>query len=160
MILIGGIPAHPLIIHCVVVLLPLAALGAIVIAVRPAWRRSLGVPLALITLVAVAAVPVAVLTGEQLQTALNGGGPLVLEHARRAHMLLPYAVAFGVLVLVTVGAGWRADRTTEPGNGGLVWRRTTTIAGVLAAVLGVVVAGLVVWIGDAGATAVWQGVVR
>ena len=41
--LINGLPVHPLVVHAVVVLLPLAALGTIALAVRPAWRRPYGV---------------------------------------------------------------------------------------------------------------------
>ena len=39
---INGMPLHPLVVHGVVVLLPLAALGTIAIAVRPVWRRTYG----------------------------------------------------------------------------------------------------------------------
>ncbi len=159
MVLIGGIPAHPLIIHAVVVLLPLAAVGTIAIAARPAWRRSLGVPVALIALVGVGAVPLAVQTGEQLREALGGGGPLVEIHAQRAETLLPFAVAFLVLLLLAVYSGRRADRAgEEPGDGRPLWRRTAVGSAVLAAVAGVVVTGLVVWIGHAGSSAVWLAV--
>lgn len=37
-----GLPAHPLLVHGVTVLLPLAALGAVVIAILPAWRERIG----------------------------------------------------------------------------------------------------------------------
>jgi hypothetical protein len=80
MITVNGIPAHPLVIHAVVALLPLATLGAIAMAIRPRWRRAIGIRVALIALVGVIAVPIATQTGEQLQRALNGGGPLVAIH--------------------------------------------------------------------------------
>ena len=35
---IFGLPAHPLLVHIPVVLLPLAAVGAVMMAVRPAWN--------------------------------------------------------------------------------------------------------------------------
>ncbi|MCW2828706.1 MAG: hypothetical protein JWQ67_2322, partial [Marmoricola sp.] len=38
----NGIPLHPLVVHAVVVLLPLAILGTIAIAVRPGWRGKYG----------------------------------------------------------------------------------------------------------------------
>ncbi|MBC8092563.1 MAG: hypothetical protein H7Y15_11605, partial [Pseudonocardia sp.] len=44
MLTLDGVPLHPLVIHAVVVLLPLAAVGTLAMAVRPVWRRSLGVP--------------------------------------------------------------------------------------------------------------------
>ena len=40
--LINGIPLHPLVVHAVVVLLPLAVLGTIAIALRPSWRVRYG----------------------------------------------------------------------------------------------------------------------
>ena len=40
--LINGVPIHPLVVHAVVVLLPLAVLGTIAIVVRPAWRLRYG----------------------------------------------------------------------------------------------------------------------
>ena len=202
---IGGLPAHPLVVHAVVVLLPLAALGTLAVAARPTWRRNLGVPVFLIALVGVVAVPVAVQTGEQLQGLLGGGGPLVEVHEQRADHLLPYAVVFLVLLLATLLLGRLADRTdpashsarasqaghasqaehasqaghasqaehagqaapaSQPGHAintsqtdqHRLQVRLTTSAGVLAAVAGLVVTGLVVWIGDAGALAVWSGV--
>ena len=36
---ISGLPAHPLLVHVPVVLLPLAAVGVIVMLIRPAWHR-------------------------------------------------------------------------------------------------------------------------
>ncbi len=158
---LDGIPLHPLVIHAVVVLLPLAALGTVAIAVRPAWRRAFGVPVLLIALAGVAAVPVATQTGEQLQNALPGPNPAIAFHQSLGEMLLPYAAVFLVLLAVTVVIGIRADRAATPDGGGTTVAtrsRVVTVAGVLAALAGLVVTGLVIWIGHAGATAVWQGI--
>jgi hypothetical protein len=38
----NGLPLHPLVVHAVVVLLPLSVVGAIVVALRPAWRQTYG----------------------------------------------------------------------------------------------------------------------
>ena len=40
--LVNGIPVHPLVVHAAVVLVPLAALGLVVMAVWPRFSRSLG----------------------------------------------------------------------------------------------------------------------
>lgn len=40
--LVNGLPVHPLVVHAVVVLLPLAIVGTILVAVRPTWRRAYG----------------------------------------------------------------------------------------------------------------------
>ncbi|GAA5156023.1 hypothetical protein GCM10023321_30840 [Pseudonocardia eucalypti] len=159
MTLIGGLPAHPLIIHAVVVLLPLAALGTLAVAARPVWRRNLGGAVFLVALAGVVAVPLATTTGEQLEAVLGGQNPLVEIHEQRADTLLPFALLFLALLAATLLLGRRADRTEANGaatRGGVL----VTTASVLAALAGLVVTGLVVWIGDAGATAVWQGVVN
>lgn len=175
MFTVAGLPLHPLVIHAVVVLLPLAAIGTVLLALRPAWRRPLGVPTLLVALVGVIAVPLAITSGSQLRAALGGGGPLVVEHAARAAFLLPAAVAF--LLLLAGGlhaertARWRdgiarACRSRNVGPGTATARTTITPARArvataltaLAAVVGVVVTALVVWIGHSGATAVWLGV--
>jgi len=155
---ISGLPAHPLLVHAVLVLLPLAAVGTLAVAARPVWRRNFGIPVFLIALVGLIAVPLTTATGEQLKTALGGGGPLVEVHEQRAEHLLPYAVVFVALLLATLLLGRRTDRTAGVGEvRATSW--VATSAAVLAALAGLVVTGLVIWIGDAGATAVWQGVV-
>ena len=157
MITIDGLPAHPLLVHAVVVLLPLAAVGTLAVAARPVWRRNFGVPVFLVAFVGLVAVPLTTMTGEQLKTALGGGGPLVVVHEQRAEHLLPYAVVFVALLLATLLLGRRADRAGRAGGVRSTSRLATAVA-VLAALAGVLVTGLVIWIGDAGATAVWQGV--
>jgi hypothetical protein len=156
--LVDGIPLHPLVVHAVVVLLPLAAVGAIAVAVRPAWRRQLGVPVLLLAIAGVAAVPVAVWSGGYLQAALGGGGPLVEVHAARATTLLPAALVFVVLLAVTVLTGRYADRDEPTRGGSATVGRVALGSGILAALAGLVVTGLVIWIGHAGSVAVWSGV--
>lgn len=158
MFTVNGIPAHPLVIHAVVLLLPLATLGAVLIAIRPRWRRTYGIPVLLVALVGVAAVPIATNTGEQLQRALPGPNPLIEVHEYRADMLLPWAVAFLVVLAVAVITGFGGGQPGPSGSAVATSTRLATLATVVAALLGLVVTGLVVWIGDAGATAVWQGV--
>jgi hypothetical protein len=161
---VDGIPAHPLVVHAVVVLLPLAAVGTLLVVAQPLWRRQLGVWVLLLALAGVAAVPVATQTGEQLQQALGGGGPLVEIHEERAETLLVPALIYLVLLAATVIVGRRADAQSgdAPGAAHAVATRTgslqrvTLILGVLAALAGIVVTGLVVWIGHAGSVAVWQ----
>lgn len=163
MLTVDGIPAHPLVVHAVVVLLPLAAVGTVLVAARPLWRRQLGIWVLLLTLAGVASVPVAQTTGAQLAESLGGGGPLVMEHAMRGSTLLLPAVLFLALLAATVFVGRRADAQSgdAPGAAHAVATRTaslqriTLILGVLAALAGLAVAGMVMWIGHAGATAVW-----
>jgi hypothetical protein len=174
MLQINGLPVHPLIIHAVVVLLPLAAVGSIVIAVRRQWRRSLGLPVLLIALAGTVAVPIATTTGEQLMAVLPPD-PLIARHEQLGDMLLPYAVLFAVLVAATVVAEFVAGRRQPSGTHALgagpgtaalaaratvttTWSRVAAGLAVLSALAGIGVTYLVVLIGDAGATAAWHGV--
>lgn len=165
MLTVDGIPAHPLVIHAVVVILPLAAAGTLLVAARQVWRRQLGPWVLLLAVIGVGSVPVALETGSQLAQSFGGGSELVAIHAQRASTLLFPAVLYLLLLIATIVLGRRADAATgdAPGAAHAVATRTATgtpqrvtvIVGVLAALAGIVVTGLVVWIGHAGATAVW-----
>src|SRR5688572_3938130 len=108
MLTIDGIPLHPLLVHAVVVLLPLAALGSIAIALVPRWRQRYAWPVLGVTLAGVAAVPVAKQAGEDFQAALAKNGvqnPAIQTHADLGTMLLPIALGFGVAVIALLVAG-------------------------------------------------------
>ena len=109
LITIDGIPVHPLLVHVIVVLLPLAALGGLVIAARATWRRRFGLAVLALTAVGVATVPLATKTGNQLKSVLPAN-PAIQRHADLGNNLLPFALAFGVAVLLLVIAGRLADR--------------------------------------------------
>lgn len=162
---VGGIPAHPLLVHAVVVLLPLAAVCAALIAVRPAWRRRFGIPVALLTVVAVAAVPVTQEAGEQLEAKLAMlENPLIAQHAALGGTLLPYAVVFGVLVLALVAVGLAADRPVHaahsigPRPTRTPWRVLVAVVAILVVLSGAATVTQVVRIGHSGSVAVWEGV--
>ena len=74
-----GLPAHPLLVHVPVVMVPLAALGAIAIVVRPRWRRSAGPIVLALAFVGGLGTQLAMMSGEDLQgavrTFLEKGGP-------------------------------------------------------------------------------------
>lgn len=161
MLSVAGLPLHPLVIHAVVVLLPLAAIGTLAMAVRPAWRRTLAIPTLLVALAGTVAVPLATDSGQQLQAAQGGGSPLVAEHAARAAALLPVALLFLVLLAAVVVVERSALSPSGAGRAGRAHDGAGRAPGLLAAAaaaVGAVVTGLVVWIGHAGASAVWSGV--
>ena len=164
LVTVDGLPLHPLVMHAVVVLLPLSAVGAVAIAVRPPWRRRFGPVVALLTVLAVAAVPIAQQTGAQLEDKLTSlENPLIEQHAQLGETLLPYAVVFGALVLVLVLLGRLADRRARAGAPAATPRRGPwTVLLVAVAVLTVLSAvtttAWVIQIGHSGSTAVWEGV--
>jgi hypothetical protein len=139
-----GLPIHPLVVHAVVVLLPLAALGIIAIALRPTWRRTYGLLVLAITFVATAAVPVAKLSGEQFAKRV---GLTPQPHARLGAQLIWFAIPLLVLALALVVGDRRWSR------------RAVTIVAALSVVAAVATTVQVVRIGHSGAKATWAGVV-
>jgi hypothetical protein len=141
---INGLPAHALLVHLVVVLLPLTSLAAVAVSVWPAAQRKLTFLVPLGAVVGLLAVPVTTRAGTELAAQL--GDPAFLDHHRSlGSMVLPWSAA---LALTTV-AQWLVLRR---GDAGRIWRV------VLAALVVVSAAGTTVIValaGDAGAQAVW-----
>jgi hypothetical protein len=73
--------------------------------------------------------------------------------------LLPVALVFVVLLAVTVLTGRYADRDEPTRGGSATVGRVALGSGILAALAGLAVTGLVIWIGHAGSAAAWSGVV-
>ncbi len=141
---VNGLPLHPLVVHAVVVLLPLAALGTIAIAVRPSWRRPYGPLVLAAAVVSTALVPVATQSGDKL--AEHVGRPS--EHAERGEQLIWFALALLIPLIVLVVL----DRRDAAANA-----RTLNIVAVLSVIAAIGVGVQVYRVGDAGARAVWDG---
>jgi hypothetical protein len=147
-----GLPAHPLVVHAAVVLLPLAALATLIAAALPRLRRTWA-PVALaVALAATLAVGLAQGSGEELEEQVDETR-LVEEHTEKGETVLPWAIA------VTVAA---AAVTVVP----LVVRRrpalpakTVTAALVVAALItGAGAVWTVADVGHSGAEATWDDV--
>ncbi|WP_148616323.1 DUF2231 domain-containing protein [Nocardioides rubriscoriae] len=102
----NGLPVHPLVVHAVVVLLPLAVLGTLAIAVRPRWRTSYGPLVVGAALVATVLTPVATSSGESLEEKVGDPG----EHAELGDQLLWFALALLIAAGALVWLQWRAER--------------------------------------------------
>jgi hypothetical protein len=172
---VAGLPAHPLLVDAVAVLLPLATVCSIGLAVHRRVRRRFGWPVFVLTAVAVAAVPLAEATGVQLRNHLAAPNSLLARHEALGGQLLPWSLGFGVAVLLLVVAGKLADRERAAsirsehgseqavgpdrvGSVSTTWRRISVLASVLVIGMSVVTTVDVVRIGTTGAQAVWQGV--
>jgi hypothetical protein len=159
---INGLPAHVLLVHVVVVLVPLTALVLVAGAVRPAWIRRLGVALPLLALATLASVPLTTHAGEWLERH-TASTPLLRRHTELGDGLLPWAL--GLFVLATA-LWWWVRRTAATASGDSAQAASGTVAVSLPlriAAIGVcaaVAAGAIVQvyrIGDSGAKAAWQG---
>ncbi len=138
-----GLPIHPLVVHAVVVLLPLAALGLIACAFISRWRvRYLG--LSVLGLIAgTGAAYVAVNSGHAL--AEQVGTPVT--HMQYGEWLPRLATLTLVLAVV-----WYFLQRGTPTQTVL-----SRVLGFVTAVAAAASIGLTVLVGHSGATAVWAG---
>ncbi|MFD4523066.1 DUF2231 domain-containing protein [Streptomyces sp. NPDC058470] len=164
--LINGLPAHVLLVHFVVVLVPLTALALVAATVWTTWIRRLGVVLPLLALVTLISVPITTNAGEWLEKRIPSD-PLVRKHTDLGDTLLPWVVA---LFVVAVAVWWFGRRAMAHSSAHMRTHARAGLSGavplgmpvrVAAIVLSVVVAaGSVVQvyrIGDSGAKSTWDG---
>ncbi len=145
---ISGLPAHPLIVHAVVVLIPLSALGALAVAARNRWNRPYAPLVAAGALVGAISATLARIAGQQLLGAIKVSPDyvaLLQEHGRFGFYTVISSWIFAGLAVATAVLGRRG---AGPGR----------LVGALSAVLGLVTLVIVVITGDLGARSVWQSV--
>lgn len=140
-----GLPLHPLVVHAVVVLLPLTAIGAVLAAAWPSFSRRYGALLVVLVWIATVSSWVAGESGEQL--AREVGAPAA--HVIAAEPLPPFAFLFAVVMT----AFWLFDRGV-PGNRRRPW--WLRLLAVALAVVAVIAIALTVQAGHTGAAAVWS----
>ena len=152
MTVINGLPAHALLVHLVVVLVPLTALLAIVCGLWPAARRGqlLWLTLALATATMILT-PITSDAGEWLYDLRTKPSPILREHAERGETMVYFAaallaVAIGLVVLRLIER--RSDRR------GMV---TRIVVGIIVLAVGISSTIQVYRTGDAGAQSVWGG---
>jgi len=161
-----GLPLHALIVHAAVVLLPLAALGGIVIALVPKLRDRFGILVALAAVAGVPTVFVAMQSGERLEGRVNatfGAGAasareaeLMEAHTSIADNLLPWAVVLAVGVIAVMGVARYGAR-----SGSVPWLRYAGWAASALTIVGAVLSLYwVIRIGDAGSRAAWSDLVE
>lgn len=144
--LINGIPVHPLVVHAIVVLLPLATLGTIAIALRPSWRRPYGPLVVGSALVSTVLCPVATSSGEALEERVGSPG----EHAELGDTLVWFALALLILSALLVYLQRRNDAPGAAPAG-----RAIQVVAALAVIAALASTVQVYRVGDSGAKAVW-----
>lgn len=153
---VNGLPLHVLLVHFVVVLVPLAAICAVLVPLWPAARRRLGIVTPLLALATMILVPIVTDAGQWLQERVPST-PLIEEHAALGRMLYPWTIALFVFAALQWAWFFFLDRPDSPRRPGVVVRRIVLV------VLAVVAVGLaigsiveVVLIGEAGSRAIWE----
>lgn len=156
--LINGIPAHILLVHVVVVLVPLTALALILCAALPSVMRRFGLALPALALVSLLSVPLTTHAGEWLERHVDSNA-LVRKHTELGDGLLPWAVA---LFLMATALWWSHRRTAHRAadaagsTSSAVAAPLRIAAAVLSLAIGVGAGVQVYRIGDSGAKAAWH----
>lgn len=149
----NGLPMHPLLVHAVVVLLPLAGLLVMLHVLWPAARRRLGWVTPAVAGAAALATLLAKQAGEALEQQVAETASLE-AHTKLGDTLFPWS--FGVLMAALVVWAWFSfgqSRFTPRG------KKQAIVIGVLIAVSAAVVvpANVVLFqVGESGAAAVWK----
>jgi magnesium-transporting ATPase (P-type) len=152
---IFGLPAHALLVHIPVALIPLSALGAIVIAISERWRERIGWVVVAIAGFATVASQLAVTSGEELQESLSRDRALVEQHAELGETFSWVALAFFTVVLALMI--WDSMRRRRRAGGEPGTSRTIGIVlSVLVVAASIGVSVRVYQVGHSGAKAVWQ----
>jgi hypothetical protein len=142
--MIAGLPLHPLLVHSAVVLVPLVAIGALVMSYLPSFSRRHGKLILILALVAQVSVFLAKLSGQAFSEILNKE---VEKHAELGE-IAPFVT---IPMVALIYFRWRMDRAgSSIGNAAV--RRLTSVALVIASVVSLVMIFLV---GHSGASSVW-----
>jgi hypothetical protein len=166
---IFGLPLHILVVHAVVVLVPLCAVGAVLMLFSKTWRDRLRWPEVVLLTIAAGSAFVARQSGEQLKAHLGTFTNPSLER----HVSLGDKAPWVVLLFWALTVAWlvlddrreRADATeggaTGAGGGAAAAAASDTTLRVLGVLSVLAAIGATTWIvltGDAGSRSVWGNV--
>ena len=140
----AGLPLHPLLVHSAVVLVPLVAIGALVMSYLPSFSRRHGKIILILAVIAQISVFLAKMSGEAFAEILDKN---VEKHAKLGEITPLVTLPMVVLIYLR----WRMDRSGST-FGSVVIRRLTSVALIVASVVSLVVIFLV---GHSGASSVW-----
>jgi uncharacterized membrane protein len=152
---VDGLPLHPLLVHFVVVLLPLAVLGSVVIAVWPAARERYGWLVVAAAAVATLLVPFATNSGGKLKSRIGPDNPRILRHEELGNMMIYFAVPLLVLVAALMVVHELSKRRE------ISWSKLAIVVLAVLTIGSGVAAGIHVYrVGDAGSRASYGDVVN
>jgi hypothetical protein len=142
--MLAGLPLHPLLVHSAVILVPLVAIGALVMSYLPSFSRRHGKLILIVALVAQVSVFLAKISGEAFSEILDKE---VEKHAQLGE-IAPFVT---IPMVALIYLRWRMDRAGSS-TGSVAIRRLTSVALVIASLVSLVMIFLV---GHSGASSVW-----
>ncbi|HEX6030727.1 MAG TPA: DUF2231 domain-containing protein [Tepidiformaceae bacterium] len=154
---VAGVPAHPLVVHAAVILVPLAAIGILATGWRPAWRKPFAIPLLAIALAGAIFAIVAVQTGEPLEhdvrdAARNAGVQARFgDHPEQGETAQVFAIILAAATAGYAGVVLYGERMNLPS-----WSGTAAYGAVLIPAL--LATGFMIVAGHSGAQLVWKDV--
>lgn len=164
-----GLPAHPLLLHVPVILIPSVAAGTLIVACRSHWFERYAVWLCAVAVIALGSLNLTMSAGDALRgdlqaTFVPSVANLISRHAHAAGILRVFMIAFTAALIVAVALDLHArGRLTGIGFiDAIVGGVLKLIGGVTLAraALGLLALGCLYFVfltGDLGARAVWQG---
>jgi uncharacterized membrane protein len=152
MTVINGLPAHALLLHLVVVLVPLTALLEILCGLWPAARRGQLLWLTLVLATATMVLtPITINAGQWLYDLRTKPSPILREHAERGSTMVYFSTA---LLAVAIGLVLLRLIERRPERRRMV---TRIVVGIIVLAVGISSMIQVYRTGDAGAQSVWGG---
>lgn len=145
-----GLPAHVLLVHFIVVLVPLTAVLAVLSALWPAARRRLIWLIAALSVIVVAITPLTTEAGEWLEHRLNATDAL-RTHTELGDTMLYFGLGLLVGVALLVFAHIRDGRDRPLPKAAVIAMAAVVLATSVAATY------QVYRIGDTGARSAWSG---
>ena len=160
-----GLPAHPLVVHLPVVLLPLAAIGAIATVIRPSWYLRYRWLVVAVAGVGMLGAVLAASSGEELEhevarSASDAARRAIHDHAEAGDVARTMSIVFFVVILAYALVPWwlarrdDGDSDGEGSSGAPAWLRPVLAVAVVLASLGTV--WTVIDAGHSGADSVWS----
>jgi glycine/D-amino acid oxidase-like deaminating enzyme len=168
-----GLPAHPLLVHIPIVLLPLAAIGVVVMLIRPAWHRRYRWVVLGMGIAGALGATLAAQAGEELENrivAVEGREAAASweHHANLGETARNFALLFMFVLIVFVFVPWwlerRASRSASLIESAAAANRNMRVLTIAVSALVVLAAvGTVVTIvqaGHTGSESVWEDYVK
>ena len=146
---VNGLPAHVLLVHFMVVLVPLTAVLEIVCALWGAARRRLVWLVLILAAVTMVLTPLTIDAGEWLFNLRKDPSPILREHADRGELMTYFSVALLLVAILLVVLHILESRSDE--------RRVASKAVMALVAIAVGIASMVqiYRVGDAGSQSVW-----
>lgn len=139
-----GLPVHVLIVHAVVVLVPLATIGAAIMVFRPRFSRRYGVLVVILAVIGLASSFIARLSGEQLASRVGYPDP----HTALGEVLPAIVGVFTAILIVF----WLFDRGVPGNRARPAWLK---IMAILLLVASVIALWWTIRVGHSGTEATW-----